>query len=246
MRILITRPVAEAEGMKALLAAAGHEVDIAPLLEIALADIPGETVRDAAGLIATSRNGLRALERAGSLDAARLKPLFTVGPATSALARAQGFADIREGAGKAAGLVPLIERARIEFRGRTLVHLAGEHVAFDLKSALEPIGQPVLIVTAYRQVAAKSLTGNVLAGLSQGEFDTIILMSPRTARVWSDLAKASGIEEISRKMTHVCLSPAVAEGIGLDPKPPLAIARQPNGEEIVALIHRLANSPRTE
>lgn len=246
MRILLTRPKAEAEAMQALLTADGHEVTLAPLLAIALEDIPIDTVAGASGLIATSRNALKALARAPALPIARAKPLFTVGPATSEFARSLGFHDIRQGTGTAASLVPLISANRDGFGRSPLVHLAGDHTAFDLETALRGLGQQVSQVRAYRQVAAESLSPDVIAKASNGGLDAVVLMSPRTARIWSGLVKAYGIEDISRKMTHVCLSGAVAEGIGFSPKPPIAIAVQPQASEIVALIARLAENRASE
>jgi len=64
MHVLITRPEPDASEMRDALAREGHTADVAPLLEIALEPPPVEVFEGIAGLVVTSRNGLRAILRA--------------------------------------------------------------------------------------------------------------------------------------------------------------------------------------
>jgi uroporphyrinogen-III synthase len=244
MRVLITRPEHDAADLKSRIEALGCEVTVAPLLEIVFKEIPADALKDAIGVIATSRNGLKALAASPALASARSLPLFAVGPATEALARELGFATVIIGAGTAAGLVPVLEKYA-GVNAKPFVHLSGDHQAFDLSAALKPRSIPLRRVEAYQSVAAKTLAAQVTHLLKRKELDAVILMSPRTARVWADLVRALPDKPDLTQVTHVCLSPAVAQA--LQPLAPVRteISAAPNAIEIVALVYRLARSSKT-
>ena len=240
MHVLITRAEDDAVDLKARLEGFGVTVSVAPLLSIAFEPIEAETLATAAGLIATSSNGLRALHNSPALRAALVLPVFAVGPATAALAREMGFSNIVEGPGTASGLVPVIIAKAADLGGRPLVYLAGETLAFDLAGALAGHGINVRQIPSYRAREISLLPETVQSQLALGQIDAVVLMSPRTARIWSGLAKKSGIERDLRHLTHVCLSPSVADRLQLRPSPEIVVAARPNGHEIVSLIRRLA------
>ncbi len=246
MHVLVTRPESDAEDLSARLEALGVKVSTAALIEIAFETIPAGTLIKATGLIVTSRNGLRALARSGALTEARAKPLFAVSTATADLARDLGFTDVRVGPGTASGLVPVILAASADLGDGPLIHLAGDHLAFDLKGTLADNAVDVTLVLAYRSIAASALPGDIQKALAAGALDAIILMSPRTARLWGQLAAAAGLEKNSRNLTYVCLSSAVAEAGQLPRQAKIVTADTPSSLEIVALIGRLAASIRKE
>ncbi len=109
-----------------------------PFLTVEFCDAPLE-LGGAQGLIVTSRNALRALAAHRELDQALKLPLFAVGDATARAARELGFARVTAGPGTGVALAELISSELNPDRG-PLVHLAGETLAFDLKSALERQG----------------------------------------------------------------------------------------------------------
>jgi uroporphyrinogen-III synthase len=239
MRLLLTRPETDGEpdSLEAGLVAAGHRIMCAPLLSIAYTGTlpPLDGVQ---ALIATSRNGLKAV--AGTLsDTARALPLFAVGPATAALGRQLGFQTVVEGAGTGRALYALIE-AKVSPSGGSLVHLVGDRLAYDLKGALEAAGFTVRAAVVYQTREAESLPPQVVATLQAGGLDGVILMSPRTARVYARLAGDAGIVPAVRPLVHFCLSEAVGRELAsLDPVR-LAVASLPNSQEILALIAREA------
>src|SRR6185437_5260257 len=145
MHVLITRPEGDGEALKAQIEQFDCRATLAPLISIVSEAIPFSAIAGATALIVTSRNALKALAL----------PLYAVGPGTAALARDLGFKDIREGPGTGAELVPILS-AEGRRTGGTFVHLAGNVLAFDLKTALEGEGVTVKTVTAYRAVAAES------------------------------------------------------------------------------------------
>src|ERR1700680_2333978 len=96
MRALITRPRAESEGLAALLAERGIEAVIEPLIEIAHSAATLPDLSSVQAILCTSVNGVRALARASE---ERGLPVFAVGDATAARARAEGFTAVESAGG---------------------------------------------------------------------------------------------------------------------------------------------------
>ena len=133
MRLLVTRPEPDATRQAETLAARGHEPVVAPLLLIEPAKDMTLDLDGAQALIVTSRNALRALASHPDLAASLRLPLFAVGEATAKAATELGFAKVTAGPGTGEELSRLIADT-LDPKAGALVHLAGETVAFDLKS----------------------------------------------------------------------------------------------------------------
>ncbi len=163
MRLLVTRPEPDGEQTAAALRARGHEVLVSPLLHI-------DAIPDAdlgagpwAGIIMTSSNAARALERhPRGPEIARL-PVFTVGRRTAVAARSVGFADVASADGDADDLVRAILARHLE-TGAALLYLAGEDRAADVAGALVAQGLRVETAVVYRAVAADGLPGGNARG----------------------------------------------------------------------------------
>jgi uroporphyrinogen-III synthase len=234
MRLLVTRPELDAMRQVERLAARGHEAVLAPLLAIETATEMPLELDGAQALIVTSRNALRALATHRELAASLQLPLFAVGEATAKAAAELGFTRVTSGPGTGEGLAQLIADALDPDAG-ALVHLAGETVAFDLKSALQAKGftlrQPVL----YRAVAATRLPESVLTLLNEGKLDGVILMSPRTAAIFAALVVRHEALTQASRLDCYCLSAAVAQAV--EPlKARTIVAARPSEEDILALL----------
>jgi uroporphyrinogen-III synthase len=217
-----------------LLAARGHEPVLAPLLAIETATEMPLELDGAQALIVTSRNALRALATHRELAASLQLSLFAVGEATAKAAAELGFAKVVSGPGTGEGLSRLIADA-LDPNAGALVHLSGETVAFDLKSALQAKGftlrQPVL----YRAVAATRLPESALALLNAGELDGVILMSPRTAAIFAALVVRADALTQAARLDCYCLSAAVAQAVE-SLKARAIVAARPSEEDILALL----------
>jgi uroporphyrinogen-III synthase len=239
MHVLVTRPEPDASETRAQLEALGYEVTVEPLLQIELLPIDAGVFEGAQALIATSRNGLRALAASGALAAAQTLPIFTVGPGTAELARRQEFQQVIEGRGAARDLVPRIASVA-DAAGGPLVHVAGETLAFDLAAALAGYGVAARTLTAYRAVAAETLTPQTAQKIADGTIDAALLMSPRTAAIFARLVASAGLSERARGITFLCLSQGIAEALaGLAPQR-LEIAAEPNSTAFLAALARVA------
>lgn len=240
MRILVTRPEPDGGRQAAALTARGHEAVLAPLLAIETCADVALQLEGAQALLVTSRNALRALAAHRELGAALELPLFAVGEATAREAQGLGFADVTAGPGTGSALAELVSQGLKPEHG-PLVHLAGETLAFDLKSALKQQGFAVRQPVLYRAVPASEFPVKTLALLKAGKLDGAILMSPRTAKVFADLLARSGVVTPANSLVCYCLSEAVADVLT-----PLGfavrVAARPREEDVLALLNSEAAS----
>jgi len=239
MHILVTRPEADAAGLAAQLQALGHTVSIDPLLQISPLPIPADSLEGAVGLIATSRNGLRALAQSPALDAATRLPLIAVGAATADLAREIGFTDITTGEGTAVSIVPLVEEMARKRPG-PLVHIRGEVVAYDLAATLVHRGVDLRGVIVYRASPTGAFQPSTSDLLAKGAIDSVILMSPRTGATFARLAETEGLAGSARKAVLICLSHAVAAAV--EPLSPerVEVTERPDSAAVLAAVTRVA------
>jgi uroporphyrinogen-III synthase len=239
MHVLVTRPQSEADAFSAQLEALGHKVTIEPLLQLEFLPIAGDALAGASGLIATSRNGLRALAGSPAIDAARVLPFFAVGPGTAQLARDLGFVNVVAGPGTGADLVPVIAEAAAASAG-PFVHVRGEEVAFDLKRAVAARGIEVREVIAYRARPTEALSQRTRDLLAAGEIDAVILMSPRTGLIFTRLVATEDLTDDARKLVLLCLSPAVAATIEPLAAARVEVAESPNAASMLGSVTRVA------
>ena len=239
MHLLVTRPEPDAGELKARLEAMGHRATLCPLLAIDFT--PGRTLdlSGVQGLITTSRNAIRSLAQSEALERARALPIFVVGPATAAEARAAGFARIVEGPAAARDLVPLIADKVSSAKG-ALLHLAGDTLAFDLGSAVEQAGFEMREEVVYRTRPIEKLEPKAANAISTGALDGVILMSPRTASVFAGLVTDAGLADAARRLAFFCLSEAVAQSLDRLGPVDTRVANRPNTEEVLALLAQAA------
>lgn len=238
MRLLVTRPEPDATALRAHLIAQGHDVLIEPLITIRFDNADPIELDDVQALIATSRNGLRALAESPALEQARFLPLFAVGPGTAATARGLGFEHVIKGPGTGRELVDFII-AHAEVNGGPLLHLAGDVLAYDFARELARLGYHVLKPVVYETEPATRLSGSTAARLANGQIEGVLLLSPRTASIYAALVKAHGLTEaVRRGVAHYCISAAAAARLEELAPVKVEIAAQPNLQEVLALTAR--------
>ena len=237
MRLLVTRPEPEATALEAQLIARGHEVLIEPLLRIEFQPLDDVELDEAQALIATSRNGIRALATSPLLQQAQAMPLFTVGPGTASTATALGFQQVIEGPRDARALIALIA-LQADVNEGPLVYLSGDTPAADVAGELRRLGFHVLEPVVYATARAEQLGPSVVARLEAGEIDGVLLLSAETARTYARLILAHGLRRKLDRVRHLCLSAAVARGLDALAPPLIATALQPNLQEVLALVDR--------
>ena len=149
---------------------------VAPLLATCALEAPTPDLEGVAAIAFTSAAGVRAF---AALTPNRDRPVFAVGAATAAAARAAGFAEVRDADGSARDLAVLIAEARPP--GRVLAPGAREP-AFDLPAALGMAGVAAEALPVYATVPVRPAPRRVLALLSAGRLDAVLLQSGAAAR----------------------------------------------------------------
>ena len=136
MRIWVTRTAPDNSRTVQNLVALGHDVLVAPVLDIQPIDIGTEAERPAA-YVFTSRNGVRHHPvLADRLDV----PVFTVGDKTADAASSLGYQNVWSANGDVVALQRLILDVLPPSR---IVHFCGRHSAGDLKGYLGRFGYRV-------------------------------------------------------------------------------------------------------
>jgi uroporphyrinogen-III synthase len=236
----VTRPRAEAVDLAEALAARGVAAVIEPLLDIRYRSAPAPDLAGVQAVLCTSANGVRALAR---LSAERTVPLFAVGEASAARARAEGFAEVAGAGGDVRDLVRLVaERLRPE-DGRVL-HVAGSVAAGDLAGALRAQGFEIDRAVLYEAQPAAALSAATERALDAGIVDFALFFSPRTAAVFIRLVGGAGLGEAMRFLTAISISPA-ADAM-LDPLRfrERLVAERPDQPALLAALDRILSRRR--
>ncbi len=234
MRVLVTRPEADAEPLVRALAERGIESIVAPLLTIRPLAVNLE-LDGVQAVLVTSANGARAL---GRLARGRDVPVLAVGPVSAEAAKSEGFADVRVAGGDVAALADLARN--LDPGAGTLVHVAGRDTAGDLAGRLERLGFTVRRAVAYEALTASELPAPARSALEAGRIDAVLLFSPRTAATFLKLARSAGVA--LGRVDAVCLSAAVADAAKPLEWRRVRVARRP---DTVALLDALGPARHT-
>jgi len=226
MRIVVTRPQADGERTATVLEALGHEVLVAPLMRIEPVAVALAGTWSA--IVITSANALQA----AAAPELKSLPVFAVGPRTAEVARQAGFAVVSAANGDTKDLVRLIA-ARSAGAKAPLLYLAGEDRAGDLVAELATQGIRAQMKIVYRAVAEPFPTV-LAAALDAGDVDAVLHFSRRSAELFIQGAKASGVAGPAEDVRHLCLSSQVAEPLAGASR--IAVAARPEEAALIALL----------
>jgi uroporphyrinogen-III synthase len=209
MRVLLTRARERCDKTAARLARAGHETLILPLWEYrdTVAPIP-EGRFDAVAF--TSAAAVESLSRRIGRDAALAGLLhvaaFCVGDATAAAALDNGFTDVRNAGGDAAGLAEMLAQAGPDMTGRRLLYPAQPDRAFDLAAAL-----PQWDVREFNAYEARQCDpGKTAFNAAVERCDVVFLYSPRGASHFVDLMVNHVTSDVLPRLTLIAISEKTA------------------------------------
>ena len=229
MRVWITRAQPGAAATAARVAALGHEPLVAPLLRVR--PIPGAALDlDGVGALAfTSANGVAAFV---DRSAARGLPVFAVGDATAAAARAAGFAEVRSAEGDVAALARLILKLRPP---APILHVAPRERSGDLAGTLTAQGVACRTAELYESAVADRLPAAAAEALEAAAIDAVLVHSPKAAA-----AVARLIDSAEEGVAVFALSLACAEPLERAGFRAIAVAAAPTEAALLALLEPLA------
>ena len=228
MRVVVTRPQADSERTAAALEALGHEVLVAPLMRVepVAVDLAGTW----SAIVITSANALLAVPV--TADGVKTLPVFAVGDRSAEAARRAGFAEVSSANGDIKDLVRLVA-ARAVGAKAPLLYLAGKDRSGDLVAQLATHGIDAEMKVVYR-VVAEVFPPVLAAALESGDVDAVLHFSRRSAELFIEGARASGVTGPAEDVRHLCLSPQVAAPLAGASR--IAVAARPEEAALIALL----------
>ncbi len=232
MRILVTRPLEDAERTAAELKARGHDAILAPLMDICFRSGPQLALDGVQAILVTSANGIRAL---AARTQRRDLPVFTVGPQSAEAAHKEGFAVVKSADGDAVALAEAVKRWARPAAG-PLFHAAGAETKGDLAARLSAAGFKVESEVLYEAVPAETLPPGAESALAKGEVEAVLLYSSRSARIFMTCLTRAGLAEAARRLTALCISEAAAAPLAALPFRAVRVAAHPDQDSLLALV----------
>lgn len=227
MHILVTRPIAQALKTRERLEAFGHQVSLAPMLEILF---PVDLALDLDGVQAvavTSANAIEGMVQRQDRDQLCDLPVFAVGDSTAQRAERAGWRRVYSADGALDDLAELLKTSLSRDAG-SILYAAGADRAGDLAGTLRDEGFQVLLAEVYRARGVDHVPGSVAAALRRGELDAVFVYSTRTAGQILDCMRSLDLMHSLRAVRICALSPAIAEPFRLAGCQDVMISAEPN------------------
>ena len=228
--MLVTRPEAGAAETAERVAGLGFVPILAPVLSIAPLPARLPSPGTVQAVLVTSGNALPALGAAW-----HGVPVFAVGDATAARARAAGFRDVTS-AGRNAEALAVLVRERCRPRGGTLLLPTARGEGLALAAELRGGGFAVARRAVYAAVPQKALPAAAAEALSGGAVAAALFLSPATARRFTKLLLAALPAGCLKAVDALALSPAVAAPLALLPWRRLLVADRPSQDALLTLL----------
>jgi uroporphyrinogen-III synthase len=232
MRIVLTRPQEDSERTAAALRARGHEVLIAPLLQVE--PVRTDLATNWGAVIITSANAAGALATHPSRDGLIKLPLYAVGKRSADAARQVGFIDIITAGGDLRDLLRIVSARRPDAKAPVL-YLAGEDRSGDLIGDLAVCGIAAEMTVVYRAAAAP-FSFELIAVLKAGEIDAVLHFSRRSAENYLAGATQAGLAGQALAVRHLCLSAQIAEPLVEAGAARVVVAARPDEASLIALV----------
>jgi uroporphyrinogen-III synthase len=236
MRVLVTRPQADAAPLIEALQALGYQVLNEPLLAVEPIRTARIDLDGVQALLFTSANGVRVF---AELSPARGLPVFAVGEATARAAEGVGFTRTENAGGTVEDLADLVVR-RLDPAAGTLFHGAASQVAGDLKGLLEAAGFAVRRSVLYRTRPAERLSPETRRAIAEGRLDAVLFFSPRTAETFVRLSADAGLSTAFASCHAVCLSQAVGTRLEALTWRDIRLAAQPDQDHLLRALQAVA------
>ena len=233
MQVVLTRARADAEASAARLGARGVATILLPVTRLVVAVLPPLPAVDF--VVATSRHAFAGLPARPAPERAAVlaRPLYAVGAATAAAARAAGFLDVRVAAGDADALVDLLVLSNAS--GRAL-YLAGADRKPRLETALAERSIETHVVLAYAAAPRVwEAADRTLAADAARAGAHVLHYSRRGADLFVKQLDAAGLAGRLDAFRHLALSKDAGAPIR-DRGAPVICSVRPDEDDLFALL----------
>lgn len=205
MKIIVTRPSPDGEAFAAMIAGAGGEVILSPVMAIRARTVSID-LSGVGALAFTSANGVRTF---ASLSGERALPIFAVGSITAAAAQGAGFVEIAIAEGDVESLASLIAQSK---PSTPVLHFAGSERAGDLVRSLGEKGVEARREIIYDAVEFDEIAPSAAAALQENAEDCLVVFfSPRSTRLFARQAEKAGLAKRLADATALVLSRQIAD-----------------------------------
>ena len=228
--ILVTRPEPGASDTATRIRALGFSAIVAPLLDVHPLESVLPPPSQVQAILATSANAIAPIA-----PGYHHLPLFAVGRATAARARAAGFLHVVSADGDASALADLVG-GRCDRTGQALLLAAGKGQAMPLAAALRSSGFRLFRRAVYATVAVRPLPEPARAALTAGCLGSALFFSAETARHGVHLLVAARLHEAVRTVDAVAIGQSAAVALEALPWRRIRVAPWPNQEAMLALL----------
>ena len=225
MRVLITRPLRDAQSTAQALRERGHESVLSPVLDMIGTGASINGTWD--GVIVTSAQTFDHLDASSRGQICHL-PLFVVGTRTAQAASESGFDGACSIAPQASELVKLLSK----MRAQQFLYIAGQDRKSELEDGLANSGHSVTPLVVYEARAATSLSPEAIEAISNKKLDAVLHYSRRSAALFRQLAEQAGLIDALDHLHHICISRDAAEALAQE----CVIAKTPDQEGLFAAL----------
>lgn len=232
MRVVVTRPQEDAERTAAVLRAGGHEVLVAPLLQVE--PVAADLRTNWGGVIITSANAANAIAAHPAREGLIKLRLFAVGQRSAEAARTVGFTDVVSAGGDVRDLVRVLAARKADAQA-PLLYLAGEDRARDLVTELAGRSIAVEMVVIYRAAVAP-FPAALTAALRDKTVDAVLHYSRRSAESYLAGAATAGVAKPALAVRHICLSAQIAASLIAAGAANVAVATRPDEAGLIGAL----------
>ena len=222
--VLITRPDGDSRQISNDIKAKGYDVLCVPFLNVILHEQQMDDLESYAGLIFTSRNGVRAYcQNTQKRDL----PVWVIGDATADIARAEGFSNIHNAKGDVQDLEKILKNGRSE---TPFLYIRGRDVARDIE------GKNIQEKVLYHTEKIEQIDNAVMDSIEAGDFSHITFFSTRTAQAFIECVEAAGIKNGLRRTKALCLGDSMLKSLSVLPWRSIEAADAPNRKSLLTLL----------
>ncbi len=248
-KIALTRPLKDTEIVAKDIAALGHNVVIAPLIDIVpCCALPCYShLLEADYLVISSANvaiGLRQY-KTQELTSLYSKSVFAIGPMSAEAMRNLGFTQIYVAHSTIDSVVALIRNWHSKQKGYSQlrgVYLSGVHVAHNVSLLLRQAGLVCDRHAIYNARAVCTLPSDLHNCLQDRSLEAIVFYSSRTAQIFFTCARQCELHKNLNMLKYLCLSSNISESVLIWGKEcghelsQIYVAQNASNESMIALI----------